>query len=296
VRDLTFYEDNLKTREPFGVNFTGIDNENLLFWTEEGDENNRLRIELPLTDLFGNYTKERRRNYHVETMLLHEIMVIVSNIDKKKGVVSVSFSEAGKILRVREREETEKKLSAGEKIDVVGRVVAMKGHGWGSHAVVRPLKSNLVLMLPVAWFSTEFVNDIHDVCKIGMPIDVRIVPKKGSGYKNTSAYDFLCTRKNLLPDPWENIADRIHLDDIVTVMVTGSRRKGKNPASPSVSDQTDMACVIEGINVNGYVSVKSNMRLEAHHKYLAVVNSIDIPRKRIRLVAFRLKREDDSKL
>ncbi len=294
MRDLSFYEDALKKKEPFTVNFVGVDNDNLLFWLEESDESGRVRVELPMTDYWGNYTKERKKNFHVENVLSNDVSVIVTDVDREKNLVTVSAAEARKILRVREREDLERRLKAGEDIKLVGRVVALKGVGWGSFAVVRPVKMNIVLMLPVAWYSPEFVNDIKDVCQVGAPVEVKLVPKEGSGYKKTAAYDFLCSRRELLPDPWDNVTGKIRVDDVVTVLVTGARKKGKNPASPSVSDQTDLACVIEGLGVNAYVGVRSNLRLEPHHRYYALVNSVDIPHKRIRLIAYRHKNVNEK--
>ncbi len=294
MKNMSFYESALASKEPFPINFTGVDGDNLLFWLEEGTEYEHVRVELSMTDYWGNYTKDRKKNYHVENILANQVNVVVTSIDASRNLVTVSASEARKILRARERKEIEAKLDRGEEVVVTGRVVGLKGTGWGSHAVVRPLHMNILLMLPVAWFSTEFVSDIRNVCKLGMPVEVKVLSKKDFGYKKMAAYDFICSRKQLLPDPWEHLSGKIHVDDVVTVLVTGSRQKGKNPASPAVSNQTDLACIIEGLNVNGYVGVRSSLRLEPHHRYFAIVNSINIKRKRIRLIAYRHKDLDQS--
>jgi ribosomal protein S1 len=291
--NLSAFSKAVETHGVLPVSFAAIDYENELLWLEDGDEDERYRIELPLSDFFGNYTKERRRDYHLESLLTHDIVVVVVSVDEEKKLVRVSNSEARKILRSKERLEMQNKLTSEGKVTVMGRVVAFKGQGHSSHAVIRPLNSELRLMLPVAWVSLEFVNDIRDALNLKELVEVQVFNKSKTGFTRSSSYDFICSRKALFDDPWANVASKLHRDDIVTVTVTGTQKiDGDN--LPDFGKSVGLPCIIDGINVNAYVRTKSNLQLKQGFKYLSVVDYVDPSRRRVGLTAFRLK--PDSKL
>ncbi len=277
--------------EPVNVQFMGINAEDMLFWFEAGEGDARVRVELPFSDFFGNYTKERMQNYHLENYLLQDIPVIVQSVDPEKRLAIVSFSKAKAIVRARERKELDAKFSKGEEVVKVCRVRHLGGEGWNSFAILSPLNSYLRLYLPVSYFSNEFVNDIHDVCTVNSVVEVKVLPKAKAPYRS-SAYDYVASRAALMESPWQNIEGRIHRDDIVKVVVTGASPKKKTAVVP---DRNEMLCTIEGFNINARIRTRSGLRLLKHHRYLAVVDSIDIKKKTVKLTAFRFCPEAEKK-
>ncbi len=281
--DLFSFKEMEGKEEPVNVQFMGISAEDLLFWFEAGEGEGKVRVELPFSDFFGNYTKERMADYHLENYLLKDVPVIVQSVDLDKKTATVSFSKAKAILRDREKKEIDKRLEKGEEVKLICRVRRLNGEGWSSYAVLSPLNSYLKLFLPVAYYSNEFVNDIREVCMPNAVIEVKLLKKKQTPYK-ASAYDYIVSRAALLGSPWDNIENRLRRDDIVKVIVTGASRKKKDAIVP---DRSEMTCAIEGFNINAHVRTRSALRLLRHHKYLAVVDSVDAKKRSVKLTAFR---------
>lgn len=102
----------------------------------------------------------------------------------------------------------------GSTVVVKATVKSIYGNGSRNRALLAT-ENGLELLLFCQKWSYEFVENLQDVTNVGEEIEVVIYSKN---YINDEA-DYLVSRIDLLPNPWEGIQNRFHKGDVVVCRI-----------------------------------------------------------------------------
>lgn len=99
------------------------------------------------------------------------------------------------------------------------KVKSIYGNGSRNRALL-VTENGLELLLFCQKWSYTFIENLKDVTKVGDEIEVAIYSKN---YINDEA-DYLVSRIDLLPNPWEGIQDRFHKGDCVVCRIVNKKK------------------------------------------------------------------------
>ncbi len=261
VKDLKFYKECMEEKKSTMVSFRQIDKEEQRYVTHcDG-----FKLVMPLRMLISAKDNDTDMLWNTPVIgkrLSEEIEVFITGVDEKNGVVTCSRDFVRAQIKERETREIEeflKNKKAGDKYVIKGRVSQIFGEGGRSCARLIT-EGGLRLLLYCSYYGYEFIADIRDRLKIGDELDVAVL---GPDDIEEASCDYIVSRRELLPSPWEGIDKKLKKGDIVVANVVG-RRKGGLTARIEGYDGISALVFFPDKDKNLLVSVGGRYQCEVH--------------------------------
>lgn len=261
VKDLNFYKKCMEEKKSVMVSFHQIDKEEQKYVTHcDG-----FKLVMPLRMLISikdNDTDMLWNTPVIGKRLSEEIEVFITDVDEKTGVVTCSRDFVRAQLREKEKAEIEeflKNKKKGEKYVIKGRVSKIFGEGGRSCARLIT-EGGLRLLLYCSYYGYEYIADIRDRVRLGDEIDVAVL--KPDDVEDASC-DYIVSRRDLLPSPWENLDKKLKKGDVVVAHVTG-RRKGAMSARIEGYDGINALVFFPDKDKNLLVTIGGRYQCEVH--------------------------------
>ncbi len=276
MRNFEYFKKCKEDNTPVKVTFVQIDKEHQQYVAYEGN----LRIALSLSEVFGvseDALEEIWKTSRIGQALGQETEVFIKEADKETGMITCSRQGIRVAGREKAKEEIDKILDQhnNETVPVRGRIIAIVGEGSNSRAILLT-ENGLKLVLFCKKWSYDFIDDLKDVANVGDVIDVVIYAKNNTKTEG----DYLVSRAETFPNPWEGIEKRFHKGDIVECKVV----KRWNEAFGGRIDG------VEGILAYVAFPKDKNLRIVVGEKYICSVGGVKGETRTFRLYPFAVKK------
>lgn len=269
-----FYKECMEEGTPAKVVFSHLDKENRQYVAYD----NGLRIVLPLAEYFGSGEAELEKilkTPRITQALGREMEVLIKNVNQVTGVVTCNREGIRVILKARDKEEIDKVLDKhnNETVTVTGRIIAIIGPGSQSRAILLTENGLKLIMFCKKW-NYDYVEDLRDVAKVGDVLKVAIYARNNTKTEG----DYLASRAETLPNPWEGIDERFHKGDIVVCRIV---KKWNNAYGGRING-------VDGILAFVAFPKNKDLRMIIDQSYVCSVGGVNAETRSFRLYPFAL--------
>jgi len=204
---------------------------------------------------YNSYHRAKKMNKHYS--------VIVTDVDKETGLVTLSYDQAKKIAKNIMKNKLLNSLQKNEKVKLKARIMFVS---YNKRINIDIGGVGLFGYIPVDEWKHGFEYDIKESAKPGMIIDIEILKYKKPIEGKKEA--FICSRKNMLPDPWKGIEQKVPKSS--TLIITCTDKKENKFFGKSEGIDIDIYCeypdaerkivINKGLKYKGYVYAVSEER------------------------------------
>lgn len=274
---LSRYETFMKEQEIFKVRFK-ISNSEGDLWIMDGE----VKIVLPNKELNG----VKYNTFYRASKLKESYNVKVIMVDKEAKTVYVSHFA----IKENAQKEVVAKIDALLEQNTACIVPARIVQVYPNLIVLNIAGLNIPGYLPIKEWSPAYVFDLNEFVKRGDLIKIAVMHKTSAGgrirksyfnWTNRGVYE--CSRKLIVPDPWDNMKDTFHEGDIVEVQCTNKTDGHFHGTLNGISDLRVYGKLFRG----GTKNLKWN-DIIIGCRYQCFIYKIDHERKNISVSAFKL--------
>lgn len=271
------YAAYMESQEILKINFKMSNAEGDL-WIMDGE----VKIMLQNKELNG----VKYNTFYRASKLKESYNVKVIKIDPEKKTVFVSHFAIKENAQKEVVEKLDSLLAKDTACIVPARVVQV----YPNIIVLNIAGLNIPGFLPIKEWSPAYVFDLNEFVKRGDLIKIAVMRKTSSGGRIRKAYFswtnrgiYECSRRMIVPDPWDNMKDTFHEGDIVEVQCTNKTDGHFHGTLNGISDLRVYGKLFRG----GTKKLKWN-DIIIGCKYQCYIYKIDYERRNISVSAFKM--------